>query len=135
MLLIFVYSFVVCRPTDNEFTWRCVGINERSKGHAWVACKPRVAWQKYPSLRLPAHYFDETNRLDEASVRNNPNIVAAEYLPFDRVLLQDIYGRYTFNQTVTVYLGINYVIAEIPDISETFYPASAIVFVALGKID
>jgi hypothetical protein len=51
---------------------------------------------------------------------NNPNIVAAGYLPFDRGLPQDIYGRDTFNQTVTVYLGINYVLGEIPDIGETF---------------
>ena len=86
-----------------------------------------VAWQKNNMmLRWQLHYFDKTNRFDKATVRNNPNIVAAEYLEFDRALTHDIYGSYSFNEAVTVYVGLNNVTDERPDIGETFYPVSAI---------
>lgn len=84
-------------------------------------------WQKdNASLRWQLHYFSETDRFDKATVRNNPNIVAAEYLEFDRALTHDIYGSYSFNEAVTVYVGLNNVTDERPDIGETFYPVSAI---------
>lgn len=86
-----------------------------------------VGWQKdNASLRWQLHYFSETDRFDEATVRNNPNIVAAEYLQFDRGLSHDIYGSYTFNEAVTVYVGMNNVTDETPDIGESYYPVSAI---------
>jgi iron complex outermembrane receptor protein len=77
-------------------------------------------------LRWQAHYFGETHRFDEATMRNNPNIVAPEYLEFDNGLTHDLYGSYTFNDFVTVYLGMNNVTDETPDIGEAFYPVGAI---------
>jgi outer membrane receptor protein involved in Fe transport len=60
------------------------------------------------------------------TVRHNPNIVAAEYLQFNQGLSHDIYGSYTFNEAVTVYVGINNVTNETPDIGESYYPVIAI---------
>jgi iron complex outermembrane receptor protein len=86
-----------------------------------------TTWQKENVLvRWQAHYFGETYRFDEATMRNNPNIVAEEYLQFDRGLTHDLYGSYTFNDSVTVYLGINNITDETPDVGEAFYPVSAI---------
>jgi iron complex outermembrane receptor protein len=86
-----------------------------------------VSWQKdNASLRWQLHYFDETNRFDEATMRNNPNIVSAKYMQFDQGLSHDIHGSYTFNETMTVYLGMNNVTDEEPDVGETSYPVSAI---------
>jgi len=78
------------------------------------------------ALRWQLHYFDETNRFDEATMRNNPNIVAKKYRQFDSGLSHDLYGSYTFNGGVTLYVGMNNVTDERPDIGETFYPVSAI---------
>jgi hypothetical protein len=86
-------------------------------------------------VSLQSHYFGETNRLNEATVRNILNSVAVEYRQFDRGPTQDIYGSDTFNQTVTAYLGISHVTGEIPDIGEMFYPASAVIFADPGKND
>ncbi|MFT4713843.1 MAG: iron complex outermembrane receptor protein [Candidatus Azotimanducaceae bacterium] len=86
-----------------------------------------AAWQKENILlRWQAHYFGETYRFDEATMRNNPNIVAAEYLKFDSGLTHDLYGSYTFNDAVTVYVGMNNVTNETPDVGEVGYPVSVI---------
>jgi iron complex outermembrane receptor protein len=86
-----------------------------------------TTWRKENMLlRWQAHYFGETHRFDEATMRNNPNIVAPEYLEFDNGLTHDLYGSYTFNDFVTVYLGMNNVTDETPDIGEAFYPVGAI---------
>ena len=86
-----------------------------------------TTWERENVLvRWQTHYYGETDRFDEATVRNNPNIVAEKYMQFDSALTHDIYGSYTFNDSVTVYLGINNVTDETPDIGETSYPVSFI---------
>jgi len=86
-----------------------------------------ATWQKENMLvRWQAHYFGETDRFDEATIRNNPNIVSEQYLQFDRSLTHDLYGSYAFNDSVTVYLGMNNITDETPDVGESFYPVSAI---------
>jgi hypothetical protein len=69
-----------------------------------VAANIDATWQKeYILMRWQAYYFGETDRFGEATMRNNPNIVAEEYLLSDRCLTRDLYGSYTFNDSVTFY--------------------------------
>ncbi len=77
-------------------------------------------------LRWQVHYFDETNRFDDLTTRNNPNIVERRYLEFDRKLTHDIFGSHQFTDQLTIYAGINNLTDEQPDIGEIFYPVSAV---------
>jgi iron complex outermembrane receptor protein len=77
------------------------------------------------NLRWQMHYFDETNRFDDVTVRNNPNIVAKKYLRFGRKLTHDVYASQRLGE-FTVFAGINNLTNEKPDIGEVFYPVSAV---------
>ena len=86
-----------------------------------------IDWQLADTLlRWQVHYFDETNRFDDLTTRNNPNIVARRFLEFDRKLTHDIYGSHSINDQLTIYAGINNLTDEQPDIGEIFYPVSAV---------
>lgn len=71
-------------------------------------------------MRWQAYYFGETDRFGEATMRNNPNIVAEEYLLSDRCLTRDLYGSYTFNDSVTFYQGMNNITDDRPDVGKHF---------------
>lgn len=86
-----------------------------------------VRWQFANSvLRWQVHYFDETNRFDDVTTRNNPNIVARRYLQYNRKLTHDLYASHRFGDGLMVYVGVNNVTGEKPDLGETFYPVSAV---------
>ena len=77
-------------------------------------------------LRWQVHYFDETNRFDDLTTQNNPNIVARKYLQFDRKLTHDVYASHQFTDQLTVFAGVNNLTNEKPDVGEVFYPVSAV---------
>jgi outer membrane receptor protein involved in Fe transport len=86
-----------------------------------------VQWQLPRTLiRWQVHYFDETNRFDNTTTRNNPNIVAPRYLQFERKLTHDLYGSFMFSEQLSVYIGVNNVTDEQPDVGSIFYPVSAV---------
>ncbi len=77
-------------------------------------------------LRYQAHYFDETQRFDETTTTNNPNVVAPEYLEYKRRLTHDLFGSYRFNDQFDVYGGIRNLTNQKPDTAEVYYPVSAV---------
>ena len=96
-------------------------------------------WQNL-LLRYQLHYFDETERFDETTTSNNPNIVEPKYLEYDEKLTHDIFGSYRFRDQIDVYGGIRNFTNEEPDTGEVFYPVSGVgryffagVAVALGR--
>jgi outer membrane receptor protein involved in Fe transport len=86
-----------------------------------------LQWQRgNVLLRYQAHYFDETKRFDETTTNNNPNVVAPEYLEYDRKLTHDVFGSYRFNGPIDVYGGIRNLTNEEPGVGEVFYPVSGV---------
>ncbi|MGK0256869.1 MAG: iron complex outermembrane receptor protein, partial [Candidatus Azotimanducaceae bacterium] len=86
-----------------------------------------LQWQLPRSLiRWQVHYFDETNRFDNTTTRNNPNIVASRYLQYERKLTHDLYGSFEFTDQLSAYAGINNITDEQPDVGSISYPVSAV---------
>ena len=86
-----------------------------------------LAWQRGKvALRYQAHYFSETQRFSETTTDNNPNIVAPEYLEFDRKLTHDLFGNFRFNDRIDVYAGVNNLTNQKPDTGEVFYPVGGV---------
>jgi outer membrane receptor protein involved in Fe transport len=75
-------------------------------------------------LRWQLHYFDKTNRYDDVTKRNNPNIVAAKYLQYDAQLTQDAYASYQFNDQFAMFVGVDNLTNQKPDLGERFCPVS-----------
>ncbi|MEM7363371.1 MAG: TonB-dependent receptor [Pseudomonadota bacterium] len=84
----------------------------------WSAGDTLVRWQ--------VHYFDETNRFDDLTTRNNPTIVAPQYLQYDRKLTHDLYANHQVTRQLSLHAGVNNLLNEQPDIGAVNYPVSAV---------
>lgn len=86
-----------------------------------------LTWQRGPMLlNYGVNYFSRTQRYTYAERLAQPDIAESRYLNFKEHFTQDIQGRYTFSNDLTIYIGINNLTNEQPDLGEVFYPTSAV---------
>src|SRR5688572_14904664 len=71
-------------------------------------------------------WFDETARYSPETVAGEPDIADSRYLEFSAHEVHDLYARYSLDDGLSLYAGINNVTDEQPDIGMTYYPVSAV---------
>lgn len=78
------------------------------------------------NLNYGVNYFDETLRFSRADVEADPDIVAPEFLYIDAKFEHDIQARWSTNDGMDFYVGVNNLFDQRPDVGLTFYPVSAV---------
>ena len=71
-------------------------------------------------------WFDETLRFSPETLAGEPDFVEPRYQKYSAHEVHDIYARYTMDEGLAVYAGVNNLTDEQPDIGEVFYPVSGV---------
>lgn len=77
------------------------------------------------NLNYGINYFDKTLRFTRATVEADPDIVAPEFLYIDEKFQHDIQARWTTDDNLSFYVGVNNLFDQRPDVGLQFYPVSA----------
>ncbi|WP_435202662.1 TonB-dependent receptor domain-containing protein [Qipengyuania sp. 902] len=78
------------------------------------------------NLNYGINYWDETLRFARADIEADPDIVAPEYLKIDAKFVHDMQLRWTTDDDMSFYVGVNNIFDQEPDVGLTFYPVSAL---------
>lgn len=78
------------------------------------------------NLNYGINYFDETFRYSREDIEADPDIVAPEFLKFEEKFQHDIQLRWTTDDNMSFYAGVNNLFDQDPDVGSTFYPVSAV---------
>lgn len=78
------------------------------------------------NLNYGINFFSETLRFSRATVEADPDIVAPEYLYFNSKFQHDIQARWTTDEGMSFYVGVNNLFDQRPDVGATFTPVSAL---------
>ena len=65
-------------------------------------------------------------RVSPEALAGEPDIAESRYLEFSAHEVHDLYARYSLDEGLSLYAGVNNVTDEQPDIGMTYYPVSAI---------
>lgn len=72
------------------------------------------------------NYFSETYRYSYQQRRANPDMVAKEYRKYDARFTHDLQVRYGLSNGVSIFVGVDNLTNQKPDIGKVFYPVSAV---------
>lgn len=78
------------------------------------------------NLNYGINFFDKTLRYSRATIEGDPDIVAPEYLKIDSKFVHDMQLRWTTDDNMSFYVGVNNIFDQEPDVGLTFYPVSAV---------
>ena len=78
------------------------------------------------NLNYGINYWDETLRFARRTIEADPDIVAPEYLKIDAKFVHDMQLRWTTDDDMSFYVGVNNIFDQEPDVGLTFYPVSAL---------
>ncbi len=78
------------------------------------------------NLNYGINYFDETLRFSREDIAADPDIVAPEYLKIDAKWQHDAQLRWTTDDNMSFYVGVNNIFDQEPDVGLQFYPVSAV---------
>lgn len=78
------------------------------------------------NLNYGVNYFSETLRYSRATVAADPDIVAPEYLYVKEKWQHDLQARWTTDDGMSFYVGVNNLFDQRPDVGLTFEPVSAL---------
>ena len=86
-----------------------------------------LGWERGPFLvSYQYSWFDETDRVSPEALAGEPDILDPQYLKFSAHEIHDLYARYTLDNGLSMYVGVNNLTDEQPDIGMTYYPVSAV---------
>ncbi len=72
------------------------------------------------------NYWDETLRFARRTIEADPDIVAPEFIKIDAKFQHDMQLRWTTEDDMSFYVGVNNIFDQEPDVGLTFYPVSAL---------
>ncbi|MBX7495507.1 TonB-dependent receptor [Qipengyuania sp. 6B39] len=78
------------------------------------------------NLNYGINYWDETLRYSRRTIEADPDIVAPEYIKVDAKFQHDMQLRWTTDDDMSFYVGVNNLFDQKPDVGLTFYPVSAL---------
>ena len=78
------------------------------------------------NINYGINYFDETLRFSRARIEADPDIVAPEFLKIDSKFVHDTQVRWTTDDDMSFYVGVNNLFDQKPDVGLTFYPVNAL---------
>jgi outer membrane receptor protein involved in Fe transport len=78
------------------------------------------------NLNYGINYSAETLRFARRTIENDPDIVAPEFINVDAKFQHDIQGRWTTDEGMSFYVGVNNLFNQRPDVGLTFDPVSAL---------
>jgi outer membrane receptor protein involved in Fe transport len=82
-----------------------------------------LTWERGPfTVNYGVNYFSETQRFTTQQRAGEPDIAEARYLDYERKLTHDVQARYAINDGLSVYLGVNNLGDQLPDVGESAYP-------------
>jgi len=86
-----------------------------------------LGWERGPLLlSYEFSWFDETDRVSPEELAGEPDIMESRYLEFSASEVHDLYARYSLDDGLSFYAGVNNLTDEQPDIGVTYYPVSAV---------
>ena len=86
-----------------------------------------LGWERGPFfLSYEFSWFDETDAYSPETLAGEPDIAEPRYLEFSAHEVHDLYARYSLDDGLSFYAGVNNVTDEQPDIGMTYYPVSAV---------
>ena len=85
-----------------------------------------MTWHLDPvTINYGFNYFSKTKRFENSVVDGNPDIASKENIYFDARHTHDIYVSYDVDRRFKLYMGVNNVLNQKPDL-ETYYPVSPV---------
>ena len=101
-------------------------IDSEDEAPEWQAVF-NLGWERGPLLlSYEFSWFDETDRVSPEELAGEPDIMESRYLEFSAHEVHDLYARYSLDDGLSFYAGVNNVTDEQPDIGMTYYPVSAV---------
>ncbi len=101
-------------------------IDEENEAPEWQAIFD-VGWERGPLyLNYEFSWFDETDAVSPEELAGEPDIRESQYLKFSAHEVHDLYARYSLENGLSIYAGVNNLTDEKPDIGVTYYPVSAV---------
>jgi iron complex outermembrane recepter protein len=86
-----------------------------------------AGWERGPFyVNYEFSWFDETDAVSPEQLAGEPDIREAQYLKFSAHEVHDLYARYSLDNGLSIYAGVNNLTDEKPDIGETYYPVGAV---------
>ncbi|WP_374472592.1 TonB-dependent receptor plug domain-containing protein [Phenylobacterium sp.] len=84
-----------------------------------------VTWEfRNLEVNYGLNYFDETFRYSQRTLDNEPDYVDPKYFKYDARLTHDVQVRYEFNDSWSVYGGVNNIGDQKPEPDDYIYPVS-----------
>ena len=86
-----------------------------------------ITWKKDDlTIRYGFDYFSETYRFDRTTRTASPDKVAPQYMKYSAKASHELYAGYYVNDKLNVYVGVNNLTNEKPDIGEVAYPVGPV---------
>jgi outer membrane receptor protein involved in Fe transport len=86
-----------------------------------------LAWRRGPLLlNYGYNYFSETDRFDNASLEDEPDLIDPQFFKFDARSTHDLQVRWEAPRGFTLYGGVNNMFDQQPDDFAESYPVSAV---------
>jgi iron complex outermembrane recepter protein len=101
-------------------------IDDEDEAPEWQAIFD-AGWERGPLyLNYEFSWFDETDAVSPEELAGEPDIREAQYLKFSAREVHDLYARYSLEDGLSIYAGVNNLTDEKPDIGATYYPVGAV---------